>query len=595
MTAAEDTFRLLVVDDEKEVKAEHVDVMFETEAETEVIGVGTQKDALARIEEQVFDAAIVDIELDVPAGGYEVLRKFSRTAPETPIVVYTQHVDPAHVRDLLDLVNEEPPLLVAIVEKGPLGVRGYDPRALRLAIDPVIEGWRASRVRIDGGELPLGLLAARAARIPGYRSEPGEVARELDRICRRLFGDVSGLAAGAEIGVEFKPISGEGLSSAITVEAEVSLGEDAAGSPVGGSRCVLKIGPAAEIRQEVERYSQFVKYGVRLRQRVELLGHTCPYALGAVCYSFAGGVFGEDLISLSELFADPVSEDLAREAIGSLFDPSSRSWHSINCPRESPLSYATETYNTDFGACFTELDNSLAKLERRLRLPELSDALGGYIGYRAAEEGRDGELEIGGTKLTIPRKNIFGGAKFLAAMPARLVHGDMHGSNVMLELSTGADGDRSLSRVCLIDYRSAGPGPRATDFLTLQASIRIADAKAIVRDILDGREEASFTDAGLAAAIARAAGRRDAEAARLEEPEVEPGNRHGVPYWEVLDYELVHAMQENFSDMAMFEYLASALPFTMRYFGYRIEAVTRVRLLAWLSAQFGMFRAMTTA
>lgn len=593
-----DHFRLLLVDDEEDDIRSQIEELFDDD-DVCLLSTATQADAFDAIDAHLIDAAIIDIELDVEAGGREVLRKFAQSAPDTPLIVYTKHVDPAHVRDLLDLINQEPPQVVAIIEKGPLGSGGFAPEALRAPVSKLISEWRSSRVRIRNADLPLELLDKRKKRIPGYRDDPAEVAAELDRMCRRLFGDVRGLADGAEIGIEFKPLGSEGLSSAITVEAEVSLGDDVDGTPVSGSRCVLKIGPAADIREEVDRYEQFVKYGVRLRQRVELHGDTHLHALGAVCYSFAGGVFGDELVSLSQLLHSPESQAMARKAIALLCDTSSRNWYAVQCSRESTLAYAARTYQTDFGACYKRLDDSLGKLEHRLRQAEVQDLLGGFISHKSAGEDKDGVFEIGGTSLAIPRKNIFGGGKFVAAIPACLVHGDMHGSNVMLELAEPDDGNgspRELSRVCLIDYRSAGPGPRATDFVTLQASLRLADAALILEEVCDGPVPDRLSDEQLARAVAIAARRNSAEA-RMLGVLVGPPDAFGEEdlrlHWEALDFEITSAMQRNFADLTLVEYLAASLPFVFRYFGYPLGQVTRIRFLAWVSAQLDAMREAT--
>jgi CheY-like chemotaxis protein len=592
-----DQFRLLVVDEEPEILELH-EGMFGSDEDVHLICAATQAEAIDTIDSHLLDAAVVDIEIDVEAGGYEVLRKFARSAPDTPLVVFTKHVDPAHVRDLLDLVNLEPPQIVAIVEKGPLGTGGSDPQALRMLISKLIDEWRASRVRITNAELPLGLLDERAKRIPGFRSDPVEVAAELDRICRRLFGDVRGLGDGAEIGIEFKPLGSEGLSSAITVEAQVSVGDDVEGRPVKGSRCVLKVGPVADICEEAARYAQFVKYGVRLRQRVELLGETRLHALGAVCYSFVGGVFGSELVSLSKLLHTPENQALAREAIASLCDASSRSWYAIQCSKQSALTYAKNTYHTDFAACFKRLDRGLNNLQRRLRVPEVQESLGGFIGYERADENVDGVLEIGGATLAIPRMNILGGGKFVAKIPACLVHGDMHGSNIMLELDD-PDGneplERMLRRVCLIDYRSAGPGPRATDFVTLQASLRLADAKLILAEVCGEPEPKQLSDEDLARAVVIAAKRTHAETRllRVITGGDAPDEDDLSSYWETLDFEITSSMSRNFTDLGIGEYLAASMPFSLRYFGYGIGDVARVRFLAWISAQYEAMREMT--
>ena len=441
-----DSFRLLVVDDEEDIQ-EHARDLFKDDPDVSIISAYTQAEGIAAVDEYCLDAAIVDIELNpIPAGGYEVLRKFAMSAPNVPLVIYTQYVDPTHVRDLLGLVNLAPPRIVSIVEKGPLGDRGYDPRRLRLPLADTLDEWRNSKVTVANEGLALQLLAERAGRIEGYRETETEVATELDRICRTLFGKVRGLADGGEIGVQLSPIGPEGLSSAITVEAKVILGEDAGGQPVTGSRCVLKVGPVSDIREEVDRYAQFVKYGVRLKQRVELLGHTYERALGAVCYSFAGGVFGSELLSLSKLLESPVDRDLAREAIAALFDVSSQNWYAVRCDKESALGYIARTYGTDFVACYRRLDDSLTKLQRKLRGAEFHELVGGDVGYSRAGEDIDGSFEIGGRKLLIPRMNVLGAGKFVAAIPACLVHGDMHGSNVMLELeSTNGNGGGTTS------------------------------------------------------------------------------------------------------------------------------------------------------
>ncbi len=599
MSLTLDRFRLLVLDDEDQVRQAHEE-MFGPDKEIDLICTGTQAEALEIIDTHLLDAAIIDIEIDVEAGGIEVLRKFARSAPDTPLIVYTQHVDPAHVRDLLRLVNLEPPRIVAVIEKGALGADGFDPQALRDRISALVQEWRSSRVQISNAELPLSLLAERGHRIPGFRENPAEMAIELDRICRRLFGDVRGLGDGAEIGIEFKPLGSEGLSSAITVEAQVSVGNDLRGRPVRGSRCVLKVGPVADIREEADRYAQFVKYGVRLRQRVELLGATQLHVLGAVCYSFAGGVFGSELHSLSGFLDSPADQDLAREAIASLCDASSRNWYAVQCTKQSALVYAKNTYHTDFRACFKRLDDGLSRLQRRLRVPELQELLGGFISYRRAVEHADGALELGGVTLGIPRMNILGSGNFVAATPACLVHGDMHGSNIMLELEEqeeSADGlGKILSRVCLIDYRSAGPGPRTTDFVTLQASLRLADAKMIASAVCGKPEPTELDDEQLARAVVIAAKRSRAERRMLKVVSGEteaPCEGELETHWEALDLEIASSLTRNFDDLSLSEYLAAAMPFALRYFGYGIGAVARVRFLAWISAQYEAMREMT--
>jgi CheY-like chemotaxis protein len=593
---AVDSFRLLVVDDESEIQG-HIRDLFREDPEVEVISAFTQDEALTAIDDYCLDAAIVDIELEVEAGGYDVIRKFAATSSETPVIVYTKYVDPAHVRDLLDLVNGTP-RVTKVIEKGPSDTGPLEQSRLRQSLAEILDDWRRRKVELENAELALDPLEGRAPRIAGYRAEKSEVAAELDRICRRLFGDVRGLADGSSMRVQMNSLGAEGLSAAVAVEAKVILGDDVAGNPVTGSRCVLKIGPAADIREEVDRYNHFVKYGVRLRQRVELLGSAYQSSLGAVCYSFAGGVFGSELLSLTKLLESSEDRELARESIAALFDLSSQNWYAVRCDKQSSLDYIVNTYGTRFGACYQRLHESLNSLQRRLRKPELQSYLGGFIDYTKAEEDTDGQVELGGQKLTIPRRNILGGGKFVAPIPACLVHGDMHGSNVMLELEGGDGGaDRGhLRRICLIDYRSAGPGPRATDVLALQASLRLADAKELTVAVCGHTDSSKLTDQQCAEGVRAAAARQSQELKLLravEAPELDSEQGHRA-HWELMDAEITAAMHKNFIDMSIVEYLSAALPFTLRYFGLSLGPIARVRFLAWVSAQLQILREATS-
>ena len=57
---------------------------------------------------------------------------------------------------------------------------------------------------------------------------------------------------------------------------------------LGATGAWLEIGPRDEIGQEIERFERFVRYGVRLVNRVELLGAATANSLAVIVYSFAG-------------------------------------------------------------------------------------------------------------------------------------------------------------------------------------------------------------------------------------------------------------------------------------------------------------------
>ena len=132
--------------------------------------------------------------------------------------------------------------------------------------------------------------------------------------------------------------------------------------------------------------------------------------------------------------------------------------------------------------------------------------------------------------------------------------------------------------------------------IALQASLRLADAKQIVIDVSGDSNVSALTDEQIAEAVTMAA-RRDVVEARLldaigstEDDEAVPGD---APHWEAMDLEITSALRRNFTDMTTVEYLSVGLPFALRYFGYSLGPIARVRILAWVSAQLQMLRAAT--
>src|SRR5262249_22981382 len=132
-----------------------------------------------------------------------------------------------------------------------------------------------------------------------------------------------------------------------------------AGKPVNGSQCVVKIGPVADIEEEVQRYHHFVKYGVRLAERVELLATSSRDGFAAVTYSFAGGVFGEALPRLDGVLEIEGGHELAGEAIARLFRRSDNNWYSVKCDDAPPTRFVD---TTKFDKSYEHLHNGLVNL-----------------------------------------------------------------------------------------------------------------------------------------------------------------------------------------------------------------------------------------
>jgi len=235
-------------------------------------------------------------------------------------------------------------------------------------------------------------------------------------------------------------------------------------------------------------------------------------------------------------------------------------------------------YGTNFDRCYDVLHGSLEKAAAKVTAPQLV--------FRAATEREDGHLGYQDGRLVIPRKRFLGSQAIFTDRPSCLVHGDMHGGNVMVELDGGRP-EQALKRVCLIDYRNAGPAPRPLDVLALQASVRLSDAHAIA-------ETASPNPAGheLAAVLRTAAQRVHAERRILAETwrdDVARATQHPAtmrPPWERTTRTLTELLRANFQDMQCDEYLASAIPCALRQCSFDIGVVARVRMLAWLSAMY---------
>ena len=557
-------FHVLAVDDDPDMLAE---IHRELRESSDVVLclAETQEQATELLRNHYFDLAIVDIVLGPgggQGGGYEVLREMSERAPNaTAIVASAFGVD----RGLAGLVGAPAPRIRAVVAKD----EGEE--WVTELVGEAVNEWRQAVVDLQNLQLVMELLSAakRRRRIPNLR-DADALALEIDRLCRQLFGNVTGVGA-HNVRVRLDTIERQGLSAAVTVRAEVQLGRDQQGTPVQGTTCVLKLGPCDDIREEVERYESFVKYGVRLRHRVELLGHAYDQSLGAISYSFAGGVFGESLTSLDQVLTAEADDSLFNDILDHLFaaDTQNKNWYAVHGPPMNPVRFVRQSYGTKFDRCIAVTNDVADKLQNRYP---------GRIRHKRHDQRNNGELRVEEAKLVIPKAGIWGTGPFVRVYPTCLVHGDMHGGNVMAEISNG-----EVMRVCLIDYRSAGLGPRSLDWVALEASVRLAHALELVESADAGREEEVPEDM-LLTTIAHAARAEPAERrllAHIWDGAPIPEVNHG---WAGRVAEIARRARANFQDMTETDYLATALPCAFRQLGYDIGTVGRIRMLAWVSA-----------
>lgn len=567
-----DTFRVLAVDNEPQVLSE-IELHLEVDG-FELYTATRPQDAQGILTESHIDAAIIDLEMPAGGeGGREVLRLMRVHAPYAYTVVATQHTDRSN-----QLVGIRFPRLGAVIQKGHEDTPEDWPIECLRAEHTL---WQQRHVTIENLDLAVSLLRARAERIPRFRRDDLEVAVEIDRLARQVFGTVALDESNAVI-VALSPIQREGLSAAITLNAEIRLGRDEARRPLPPTRAVVKIGPIEDIDRERERYHRFVKFGVPLRHRVEMMGSARGQALGMICYSYAADGVYETPQTLDELLLHDSGEGApAGVAVYELFQRESKRWYGVTGKKAPPAGWVRRTWRPNFAHCDEQLVRSLRTAE---------ELVGEGCTIQTPDHSTSGRLVLEGASLVIPPFGYRGTGPFQPSRPTRLVHGDMHGGNVMVEQVGG------LYRPRLIDYASAGFGPRLADFVMLEASIRLVDAQRLAQECglprepdLYERESVEALDASairqaLKQCVLRVREERKLVKAwageSLRNPPTDP--------WAIRSLQLSSLAAENFDDdpLAVDEYLTMAVLTAHRHLGLRIGLLAQVRFMAWASAAY---------
>jgi CheY-like chemotaxis protein len=558
-------FVVLVVDDEEEPRQE-IKRQFEEAPRIEVVEADTTLAASQVLQERYIDAVILDMMIETINDGKEVIRELGRLAPDCTVLIATQLDDVAST-----VVGTTRPRITGIVTKGELD-EDWAPKGLASTISK----WRDREMSVRGADLVVDYFDDRDTRerIPSLRARD-QLAVEVGRLTRAIFGAVRGI--GEPVQVALRPIDTEGLSPAVTVIADVRMGKDYKAEDLPDAVTVLKVGPVADIEAEVDRYETVVKYGVRLTHRVELLGYASAQTLGAISYSFAGGIFGVALTNMNELLRSPTRDEIVDSALENLFQASSRNWYRVALRPVPPTTYFRGEGNLKIKESYERLEGSLRKL--RNRFP-------GKISYDPPGD-RLGQITVDNVKLAIPPAGMWRRGPFVPALDTCLVHGDMHAGNVMVELAESAEPDSriglAMRRVCLIDYQQAGRGPRMMDFVALEGSVRKADVQQIVAHY-GHSDENDLSDDELFAALKVAA-----ERARLERELLVSRFRDGAPptmpeRWQRWVLRLDEMAHWNHSLLQPSEYLTVAALYALRQMSSTLTPLTRVRLLAWLTA-----------
>jgi CheY-like chemotaxis protein len=540
------------------------------------------REAERMVKAKYYDLILVDLELGKnPRGGLDLYTHLAHISASTRLVLMTHLNVDSGMGGLFSLFGEgKRPRFVGFIDK-----RENFTRQIRDEVMKRFSEFASYSVEFENIELAARLIDKRRRRYARdglfpLRTDPGEIGLEVDRLLRKLYVELPAGKRGSSIRVALEPVHRSGLSSAIVVNAVVNVNPDSLAA-IPGHKTVLKIGPYPDILEEASRYHEFVRFGVELDQRVEMLGDAAEDTLGALVYSFAGGLHRQDLASLDEVLQhDLLTGDihLSCDAIFHLFD--SKNWYNVVSRNQSVPNYFDENYRSDLMRSAAEgwdrLRELPANLTKNVRVEQASPP-SGVTSLRVAIPGAP--------PFDVPGAGLLGSGALLLRVPTCLVHGDMHGGNVMVESErsgAAADSTDDLKRVCLIDYRNSGFGPRCVDAVALESTIRLADSEAACREVNEMGESymAARAKATAAAAMAR---RRPEELQLYRFAFGESPDKPEEP-WALLALEVLQGVRKCFSDVTLKEYLATAIPYAIRNLGYDVLPVARVRLCTWLSA-----------
>jgi DNA-binding NarL/FixJ family response regulator len=589
-------FRILVVDNEKWI---HDAVRENLDAYRDVAKIDCAVDADEASEllrQSLYDLALLDLygKDDLPIGT-EVYRRMDAANLSTRVLLMTMFELKEDARRLMQLTGSQSAWRLA----GFIDKQAQFERALKAQVGGQIERFLQREASILGLESVAAQIKKQRGR---YRSSAGditlrsnraEIATEVDRLIRQLYVDLPGGAKRkSHVSVTLKPMERHGLSAAVVANATIEVRFNELDRNVGGHKTVLKLGPKEDIFDEAARYHEYVRYGVKLAQRVELLAVARADALGGLVYSFAGGLYSNDLLPLDKVLVEDLESrnlSLSTTVLSSLF--STTNWYATTADPQGISDYFDHNYSTNLRLSCAQGEKRLLEVSRERRetgpwVEKIEEATSSYLRVTTAT----------GSDMIIPDASVLGWGVLLYTAPACLVHGDMHGGNVLLECSLDerSDGDagaRKHHRTCLIDFRNAGPGPRCIDAVCLESSIRLADAEASSRRHLgqaDSGEE--MVPASLANEMVD---RVETEKALYRAIFLGEGSIPDVE-WAQLSSTVLQGLMQSFAGISLREYLATSVRYAIRNLGFPLSEVARYRIVAWLGAQYALARELET-
>ncbi len=174
---------------------------------------------------------------------------------------------------------------------------------------------------------------------------------------------------------------------------------------------------------------------------------------------------------------------------------------------------------------------------------------------------RRDELLLSGGKLLLPTTESLGQGIMRTEYRSLVVHGDLNASNVII-----GDGDRTI----LIDYRTTTRGPRAVDYASMHASVRLSRAAC------DQPPQNAVDDERAEYALWQ----HDWKASE------DWWTGSGEPsYWLEVAARLMRLASVRVEDLTRTEHAATCLWYALRVFRVReLPKDAKLRLLIWMSA-----------
>jgi hypothetical protein len=352
--------------------------------------------------------------------------------------------------------------------------------AIAAIIDELATRFVSNAVVVEAGELAHveEQLSARdsveAWTTPTVVSADGRRA-EIEYLVARLFGQgvwyrKPGSETTRQVYIrDFEELAGQGdeahtgNSGAAVFLAQTEL---QTGRP--GDWVVIKLAAKDEILQEVGRYELFVRFDGEAKHRVELLAYATANALGALCYALAG----QEPQTIRTLKSPLRSgHDSAVNAINTLFSVEWKHWYITATSRVNPMQHMQTEFCFSYAARLDEFRTGL-KEATRWRNTQIRNGGGPWnFDDKARAPSRASQIELNDRPaLKVPTEALNGLVS--RQVHTCVCHGDFHAANVIVGGHDGTD-------IRLIDYAATGPGPRALDFMVLEASIRVLHAEQI--------------------------------------------------------------------------------------------------------------------